>query len=65
MGDPGDELLGGGYRWAVNATSVAAVGRGPAGNSWIAQRANASDPNEPYEMRIYAKCADTAALTPE
>jgi hypothetical protein len=59
--DPGDQLLTGGYRWMINATSVAVVGSWPSGNSWIVQWANTAAPNVPYEMQIYVKCADTAA----
>ncbi len=59
--DPGDQLLTGGYRWMINATSVAVVGSWPSGNSWIVQWANTAAPNVPYEMQIYIKCADTAA----
>jgi hypothetical protein len=59
--DPGDQLLTGGYRWMVNATSVAVVGSWPSGNSWIVQWANTAAPNQPYEMQIYIKCADTAS----
>ncbi len=59
--DTGDQLLTGGYRWMVNATSVAVVGSWPSGNSWIVQWANTAHPSQPYEMQIYVKCADTAA----
>ena len=59
--DPGDQLLTGGYRWMVNATSVAVVGSWPSGNTWLVQWANTAAPNQPYEMQIYIKCADTAA----
>lgn len=59
--DPGDQLLTGGYRWMVNATSVAVVGSWPSGNSWIVQWANTAAPTVPYDMQIYIKCADTAA----
>jgi hypothetical protein len=59
--DPGDELLTGGYRWMINATSVAVVGSWPSGNTWLVQWANTAAPNQPYEMQIYVKCADTAA----
>lgn len=59
--DPGDELITGGYRWMINSTSLAVVGSWPQGNSWIVQWANTSNPNVPYEMQIYVKCADTAA----
>jgi hypothetical protein len=61
--DPGDQLLTGGYRWMVNATSVSVVGSWPSGNSWIVQWANTAHPSQPYEMQIYVKCADTAAPT--
>jgi hypothetical protein len=59
--DPGDQLLTGGYRWMVNATSLAVVGSWPSGNTWYVQWANTADPNVPYWMQIYVKCADTAA----
>jgi hypothetical protein len=59
--DPGDQLLTGGYRWMINATSVAVVGSWPSGNTWLVQWANTAAPNQPYEMQIYVKCADTAA----
>ena len=59
--DPGDQLLSGGYRWMVNATSVAVVGSWPSGNTWLVQWANTASPTVPYEMQIYIKCADTAA----
>jgi len=59
--DEGDQLLTGGYRWMVNATSVAVVGSWPSGNQWIVQWANTAHPTQPYEMQIYIKCADTAA----
>ena len=59
--DEGDQLLTGGYRWMVNATSVAVVGSWPSGNTWLVQWANTAAPNQPYEMQIYIKCADTAA----
>lgn len=59
--DEGDQLLTGGYRWMVNATSVAVVGSWPSGNRWLVQWANTADPNVPFSMQIYVKCADTAA----
>jgi hypothetical protein len=59
--DTGDQLITGGYRWMVNATSVAVVGSWPSGNRWLVQWANTSDPNNPYPIQIYVKCADTAA----
>jgi hypothetical protein len=59
--DQGDELLTGGYRWAVNSTSLAVVGSWPSNNTWLVQWANTSDANQPYEMWVYVKCADTAA----
>lgn len=60
--DQGDQLLTGGYRWMINATSVAVVGSWPQpnGNKWIVQWANNASPTVPYEMQIYVKCADTA-----
>ena len=59
--DPGDQLLTGGYHWLVNATSLAVVGNGPSGNKWFVQWANTADPNVPFAMQIYVKCADMAA----
>jgi hypothetical protein len=59
--DPGDQLITGGYRWMVNSTNLAVFGSWPQGNSWLVQWANTSNPNVPYEMQIYVKCADTAA----
>lgn len=61
--DAGDQLITGGYRWMINATSVAVVGSWPIPNSnrWAVQWANNGSPNQPYPMQIYVKCADTAA----
>ncbi len=52
----------------VNATSLAVVGSypwygatGSTANSWVVEWANTADPEQPYQMQISIKGADTAA----
>ena len=45
----------------VDSSSLAVVVSWPQGNSWLGRWTNTLNPNVPYGVQIYLKCADTSA----